>query len=192
LRPVHLLGLGSVVGMLALGVMLAVIGFQWQEATYRDVVVRTDVPPPGAPGPATPAQLARGQTLYEQRCAGCHTIGGGDLAGPDLIGVTERRPYSWIQQIIVDPQRLIQASDPIMLDLMGRYPASMPNTGTSPAEAANMIAYIHSESPEPSPALRVPRAPTPEEEEPTPAEPAQTPAAEEPAAPPAQTPATKT
>jgi protein SCO1 len=33
-----------------------------------------------------------GQALFRKMCAPCHTVGVGDQAGPDLLGVTDRRP----------------------------------------------------------------------------------------------------
>jgi mono/diheme cytochrome c family protein len=173
-----------VVGMLAMGGLLAVMGYQWQEATYGDkAVAKVEFPPDWPVDAPTSQQIAQGRAVYQQRCAACHTLGGGDTVGPDLEGVTHRRPYAWLQQIIVDPEVLIARSDPIMLELTGRFPADMPNTGTTPAEAANIIAYIHTESPEPAPPLKVPAEGTPGAEGGTPA-----PAGKEPA----QTPATKT
>jgi mono/diheme cytochrome c family protein len=173
MRSVHLLGVGMVVGMLAMGGLLAVMGYQWQEANYAGKIAKTGFPPEGAPGEASPQEIAQGRGLFQQRCAGCHTIGEGDRAGPDLEGVTNRRPYAWVQEIIVDPQRLIDRSDPIMVEIMGQYPATMPDTGTSPVEAARIIAFLHSESPEPAPPIQVPAEGTPE---PAGKEPAQTPA----------------
>lgn len=37
------------------------------------------------------ASPQRGATLFRQRCASCHTIGGKSLMGPDLAGVVGRR-----------------------------------------------------------------------------------------------------
>ena len=32
-----------------------------------------------------------GEQLFKTNCTACHTIGGGRLVGPDLIGVTNKR-----------------------------------------------------------------------------------------------------
>ncbi len=37
-----------------------------------------------------------GETIFQAQCAACHTIGGGPLVGPDLLGVTERRENDWL------------------------------------------------------------------------------------------------
>lgn len=41
--------------------------------------------------PAAAASPQRGATLFKQRCASCHTIGGKSLMGPDLAGVVGRK-----------------------------------------------------------------------------------------------------
>jgi mono/diheme cytochrome c family protein len=176
-RSVHLLGVGMVVGMLALGSMLAVMGYQWQESTYgQKAVTKVEFPPDWPIEAPSPQQISQGRSVFQQRCAACHTIGGGDTVGPDLVGVTNRRPYAWLQEIIVEPERLYERSDPIMTELTGQFPANMPNTGTTPAEAANIIAFLHTESPAPAPPLKVPAEGTPADKEPA-APPAQKPAA---------------
>ena len=40
----------------------------------------------------TAQDAAQGQAIFVQKCASCHTIGGGKLVGPDLKGVTATRP----------------------------------------------------------------------------------------------------
>ncbi len=41
--------------------------------------------------------------FYEQHCAGCHTIGQGAAAGPDLRDVTRRRERDWLIRFLLDP-----------------------------------------------------------------------------------------
>lgn len=47
----------------------------------------------GASTPATPTDpvLARGQTIYNTKCASCHGPGGNGGMGPKLAGVVENR-----------------------------------------------------------------------------------------------------
>ena len=45
-------------------------------------------------GAARADTAADGKVLYEQKCAACHTIGGGDRIGPDLHGVAASRVLS--------------------------------------------------------------------------------------------------
>lgn len=41
--------------------------------------------------------------FYDQHCAGCHTIGEGAGAGPDLRDVTRRRDREWLIRFLLDP-----------------------------------------------------------------------------------------
>jgi hypothetical protein len=38
--------------------------------------------------------------LFSRQCSSCHTIGKGDLVGPDLNGVTGRRDRAWLARFI--------------------------------------------------------------------------------------------
>ena len=146
MRMVHILGLGFIVGMVALGAMLSVIGYRWQEANYQAQPTQTGFPPASAPGPAAPQEVAQGKALFQQRCSSCHSIGGGKKVGPDLKGVTQTRPHDWLVEFISDPQAVIARNDPTIQELLGQYQVQMPNTGTSKAEAENILVYIQSES----------------------------------------------
>ncbi len=44
-----------------------------------------------------------GENLFNSKCAMCHTIGGGQLVGPDLAGVLDRRPESEIIKFVQNP-----------------------------------------------------------------------------------------
>jgi len=90
------------------------------------------------------AQTAQeGELLYNQRCASCHTIGGGTLVGPDLQGVTARRDLTWLKQFILAPDKMIAAGDPIVVELMAAHNnIPMPNLSLSPTEVDSLIAYL--------------------------------------------------
>ncbi len=88
------------------------------------------------------ASAQTGEELFYSKCAGCHKIGGGDLSGPDLKGVTDKRDIQWLKTIITDPDKLVQENDPIMMDLISRYGFQMPNLGVSDEEADKIIEYL--------------------------------------------------
>jgi predicted TIM-barrel fold metal-dependent hydrolase len=52
-----------------------------------------------------------GEELFVEWCEACHTIGGGDLVGPDLAGVTERRSMEWLIKAVQNSEALIAAGD---------------------------------------------------------------------------------
>jgi mono/diheme cytochrome c family protein len=91
------------------------------------------------------AQASDGETLFKEKCAACHTIGGGDLVGPDLQGVTERRDKAWLAQWILAPDQVLAAGDPIATDLLTKYKnIPMPNLALTPAQVDSLLAYLGS------------------------------------------------
>lgn len=107
MRSVHILGLGLLVGMTALGAMLAVVAYRWQEATFppRQITGAQTAQPPGAtagsagsqvgqaakpgatpaPGGAAGGNASADQAVFQQNCGGCHP-GGNQGVGPALRG----------------------------------------------------------------------------------------------------------
>lgn len=85
----------------------------------------------------------RGAYLFRTRCQSCHTMGQGDLLGPDLRGAVAARPAPWLARWIREPDRMIAERDPTVLALMARYRnLPMPNLGLGEAEVADIIEYM--------------------------------------------------
>jgi mono/diheme cytochrome c family protein len=95
---------------------------------------------------SAPAWAVTGKELFEKECAGCHTIGGGDSGGPDLKGITGKRPAAWLERVIVEPEKLTAEKDPTQLGLVKRYGGEMPNLGISRADAKKIIAFLQDAS----------------------------------------------
>lgn len=91
---------------------------------------------------AGPASADGGEKLFERLCSGCHTIGMGDGAGPDLRGVTAKRPYQWLVLMITEPGKLSAEKDPVQLQLVKRYGMQMPDLGVSRDDAASIVAFL--------------------------------------------------
>ncbi len=91
-------------------------------------------------------QGGQGQAIFEQKCQGCHTIGGGRLVGPDLEGVTNRRDRNWLISFITSPGQLIAQGDSLANQLVQEYGLAMPNLGLSEQDAAEVLAYIEAQS----------------------------------------------
>jgi protein SCO1/2 len=84
---------------------------------------------------------------FRNHCAACHTIGRGDLVGPDLRGVVARRNRDWLARFIAAPDRVVASGDPIARALLVRYPQPlMPNLGLGPGDADLLIDYIDARS----------------------------------------------
>jgi mono/diheme cytochrome c family protein len=96
---------------------------------------------------SAPARADSGKELFEKECTGCHTVGGGDAGGPDLKGVTGKRPADWLERVIVEPDKLTADRDPIQLGLVKRYGGEMPNLGVSRKDAKKIIAFLQGVSP---------------------------------------------
>ncbi|MBE7436607.1 MAG: cytochrome c [Anaerolineales bacterium] len=92
---------------------------------------------------AMPPLQTDGEALFTAKgCNACHTIGGGDLVGPDLAGVTERRTEEWLTQWLTAPDQML-TSDPDAQAMLAQYNnVPMPNLGLKPDEVAALIAYL--------------------------------------------------
>ena len=55
-------------------------------------------------------QTAADEANFAQ-CKACHTIGGGQLVGPDLKGISEKRDEVWLIKFIQNSTELIQSGD---------------------------------------------------------------------------------
>ena len=142
MRSIHTLGIGMLVGAVALGGMLTVMTYRWQAEAYPETgpAAATQT---GSVATAAPAQdVSQGKALFEVKCAGCHTVGGGKRVGPDLKGVTTRRPHDWLVDFITAPDKVIASGDPTAAQLVKEYGMPMPNLGVSKSDAEAILAYL--------------------------------------------------
>jgi cytochrome c2 len=87
----------------------------------------------------------KGREIFELKCKSCHTIGGGDLVGPDLKGVTERREREWLLSFIAEPGVKFSENDPIASELLEKYNnIVMPNLSLTESEIEALLAFIES------------------------------------------------
>ena len=88
-----------------------------------------------------------GETIFQAKCAACHTIGKGKLVGPDLKDVTVQRDPQWLKTFIANPEKLFSAKDPTALKLLSEYNnVKMPALGLTDAEVDALVAYLGSSS----------------------------------------------
>jgi cytochrome c2 len=84
-----------------------------------------------------------GKQIFQEKCTACHTVGGGNLVGPDLKGVTERRPREWLEQWIAAPDAVLAKKDPVATDLLHQFrDLPMPNLGLSTSDVTAVLAYL--------------------------------------------------
>lgn len=95
-------------------------------------------------------------TFFDENCAGCHTIGAGAQAGPDLRGVTTHRDRDWLIRFMLDPDAF--ASDPEVKRMVAEAGGtSMPATpGLTRALASGILDVIEQRSGTKSPATAAP------------------------------------
>jgi len=77
-------------------------------------------------------------------CKACHTIGGGQLVGPDLKGVTEKYDEAWLVKFIQNSQALIDAGDPAAIKVWeenSKIPMP-PNPQLNEEQVKDIILYI--------------------------------------------------
>lgn len=87
-----------------------------------------------------------GQTIFRQKCASCHRVFG-NLTGPELAGVNERREEEWLVKWIKNAPAMIAAGDPIALELDAQYPNAMMNAmlDLSDSDIKDVLAFVKSE-----------------------------------------------
>jgi nitrite reductase (NO-forming) len=110
---------------------------------------------PGEPVPAgdpehhnTPATDApnepvaqRGKLDFESKCLACHSIGGGDKLGPDLYGITKRRPDDWLRRWMKNPEQMLQ-TDADAKKMLEKWKLPMPNQNLTDQEVTQYLAYF--------------------------------------------------
>jgi mono/diheme cytochrome c family protein len=103
----------------------------------------------GLPAVASAADdAASGQQLFQKNCVACHTVGKGPLVGPDLKGVTARRPREWLEQWIAAPDAVLAKKDPYATGLLHQFhDMPMPNLGLSASDVSAILAYLATTAP---------------------------------------------
>ena len=103
------------------------------------------------PAVANAADADTGKQIFQEKCVACHTVGGGPLVGPDLKGVTAKRPREWLAQWIAAPDAMIAKKDPIATELLSQWRnVPMPNMGISATDATAILAYLDTAAAQPS------------------------------------------
>src|SRR5437763_14698413 len=84
-----------------------------------------------------------GKQIFQEKCTACHTVGNGPLVGPDLKGVTARRPRDWLEQWIAAPDAMIAKKDPVATELLHQFhDVPMPNPGLSASDVTAVLAFL--------------------------------------------------
>lgn len=88
------------------------------------------------------AQTPEAEKNYQQ-CKVCHNLDGPKLIGPNLAGITERREQDWLIRFIRNSQEMIQAGDPIAVQVYEEYnKIPMPAHNLTDEQIIDMLLYI--------------------------------------------------
>ena len=90
--------------------------------------------------------VARGKSgeeiFFQSGCNACHTIGGGRLIGPDLLGVSDRRSEDWLVEFVQHSQAMVNAGDPIAVKLFEEHnKVMMPDQPLTKADILAVVEY---------------------------------------------------
>ena len=90
----------------------------------------------------------QGKSLWTSKmCSGCHTIGKGKSAGPDVAHILDRREVDWVKNWLRDPEAMM-ASDPDAQAMLKEYNnLKMPNMKLTDAQIDQLLHYMMEASP---------------------------------------------
>ncbi|MEQ8681165.1 MAG: cytochrome c [Cyclobacteriaceae bacterium] len=92
-------------------------------------------------------EVIDGSVIFTANCAACHTIGQGQLVGPDLKGVTDKYDKSWIARFIRESQNMIAEGDEKAIAVFNAYSMiPMPAAPLNDKEIDALLDHIRSES----------------------------------------------
>jgi protein SCO1/2 len=94
-----------------------------------------------------PNLAKRGKELWANRsCEGCHSIGKGRRAGPDLLDVTSRRSTEWLTKWLKNTREM-QESDSVAQRLVVEAKGvKMANLHLTDADIEALISYLADET----------------------------------------------
>lgn len=88
------------------------------------------------------SQTAEDEKNFQQ-CKACHTIGGGQLVGPDLKGISEKRDEAWLIKFIQNSQDMIQSGDELAVKVFNDFKKiPMPAHNLTDEQVIGVLAFI--------------------------------------------------
>lgn len=93
------------------------------------------------PLPKKYQNLTGGGIFQSKGCTACHTIGGGDKIGPDLMGLFSRRTEKWVKKFISNPSSMIK-SDAEAKKLKTQFTVEMPNPALTRQELSQIVVFL--------------------------------------------------
>jgi len=89
------------------------------------------------------AQEINGEAIFNGYCMACHSIGSGNLVGPDLRGVNGRYEEDWLLSFIKSSQTMVANGDERAVKVFNQFSSiPMPDQPLSDEEVKALLAYI--------------------------------------------------
>lgn len=85
---------------------------------------------------------AGAKVFAAKACVGCHTVGKGRLAGPDLAGLLERRTEVWARTWLKDPTPMFETDETAKALLKEYNNVKMPNMKLTEEQIDQLLHYI--------------------------------------------------
>ena len=98
--------------------------------------------------PVDEALAKRGATVYLTKgCYTCHSIGAGKRAGPDLVGITDRRDHTWLRGWLLNTDSMITSADPQVKAMLEEWKGiKMPQIALNSSDIDPLFHYMAQES----------------------------------------------
>lgn len=93
--------------------------------------------------PLKPDMVAKGQAIYDMKCAACHKLDEMRVVGPGWKGITERRKPEWIMNMITNVEVMLD-KDPAAQALLEECLTRMPNQNVSVGDARDILEFMYS------------------------------------------------
>lgn len=85
-----------------------------------------------------------GEKVFQQKCSACHKMGE-KYVGPALGDVTTRRTPTYIMNMILNPQEMVERH-PVAKQLLAEHMTFMPNQGLTRDEARQVVEYLRTQA----------------------------------------------
>ncbi len=91
--------------------------------------------------PLNAEMIARGQNIYDMKCAACHKLTDQRVVGPGWKGVTERRTPEWIMNMTLNVDVMLE-KDPAAREMLKQCLVRMPNQNLSMTDARDVLEFM--------------------------------------------------
>jgi mono/diheme cytochrome c family protein len=95
-------------------------------------------------GPVKAELAKQGAEVFAAKCASCHSVGRGQVVGPDLQGLTARVEPDWARAFMQDPAPMLER-DPHAKEMLAKYLVKMPNLQLTPAQLDALTEFLRKE-----------------------------------------------